>query len=375
VITKRTPADYAEALVPGPVVVRSWPDDKTFLGDSTDVASGLTYIGAREYEAGTGRFISVDPVLSAADGQSLNGYTYADNNPVTLSDPTGNEIGSRPNSCQYDLANCSKKVQKEVGYDPSTGLADPSKGTATTSSTGHTKKKSSGWGWLSSAVHTVVDYGTAVFSQPDVWIGGAETVGSMFLMGFGGDAVIGGGALCLTGIGCLAGAPAVAGGVGLIGVGAVGTADGIGRINDGLGTALREAEGDSGSASSSSGEFLNEAEKATDDEIYAAKKVASQGNRVVLRDPPADGGTRGVDTSDVLINGVQGDIYSPTSGNMDRISGAISKKRNQVDGGYVILNLKNSPVDAGDVKVDSLLNRVNSRPGSSSPLSGIFVIQ
>ncbi|GAA3976938.1 hypothetical protein GCM10022232_05600 [Streptomyces plumbiresistens] len=100
-----------------------------------------------------------------------------------------------------------------------------------------------------------------------------------------------------------------------------------------LGKALREAEGKSGSAGPKSGEFVNEAEKATPDEIYAAEKVASQGNRVVLRDPPADGGTRGVDTSDVLVNGIQGDIYSPTSGNMDRISGAVSKKRNQVDGG------------------------------------------
>ncbi|WP_411151129.1 hypothetical protein [Streptomyces sp. A30] len=96
---------------------------------------------------------------------------------------------------------------------------------------------------------------------------------------------------------------------------------------------------------------------------------------MVLRDPPADGGTRGVDTSDVLVNGIQGDIYSPTSGNMDRISGAVSKKRNQVDGGYVILNLKNSPVDASGVNIENLLNRVNSRPGMSPPLRGIFVIE
>ncbi|MFJ8143106.1 hypothetical protein [Streptomyces sp. NPDC096013] len=96
----------------------------------------------------------------------------------------------------------------------------------------------------------VVDYGTAIFSQPDVWRGGAETVASMILMGVGGDAVIGGGALCLTLVGCIVGAPAIAGGVTLVGVGAVGTADGIGRINDGLGKALREAKGDSASGSS-----------------------------------------------------------------------------------------------------------------------------
>ncbi|MFJ9362009.1 RHS repeat-associated core domain-containing protein [Streptomyces mirabilis] len=67
----------------------TWPDDKTFLGDSSDPTSGITYIGAREYDPNSGRFISVDPVLDTSDPQSLNGYTYADNNAVTDSDPTG----------------------------------------------------------------------------------------------------------------------------------------------------------------------------------------------------------------------------------------------------------------------------------------------
>ncbi|MFJ8795965.1 polymorphic toxin-type HINT domain-containing protein, partial [Streptomyces sp. NPDC102462] len=33
--------------------------------------------------------LSVDPILDTTDPQSLNGYTYADNNPTTHSDPTG----------------------------------------------------------------------------------------------------------------------------------------------------------------------------------------------------------------------------------------------------------------------------------------------
>ncbi|MGX9887002.1 RHS repeat-associated core domain-containing protein [Streptomyces sp. NPDC002276] len=67
----------------------TWPDDKAFLGATTDATTGLTQIGAREYDPTTGRFLSVDPVLSTSDAQSLNGYTYADNNPVSNSDPTG----------------------------------------------------------------------------------------------------------------------------------------------------------------------------------------------------------------------------------------------------------------------------------------------
>ena len=40
---------------------------------------------------------------TATDPQQINGYTYANNNPLTFSDPAGTEIGSKPNSCQYDL--------------------------------------------------------------------------------------------------------------------------------------------------------------------------------------------------------------------------------------------------------------------------------
>ncbi|MFE4752439.1 polymorphic toxin type 17 domain-containing protein [Streptomyces mirabilis] len=86
VVTKRYATPFGAPRSGG---TGTWPDDKTFLGDSTDPTSGITYIGAREYDPNSGRFISVDPVLDTSDSQSLNGYTYADNNPVTDSDPTG----------------------------------------------------------------------------------------------------------------------------------------------------------------------------------------------------------------------------------------------------------------------------------------------
>jgi RHS repeat-associated protein len=67
----------------------AWPDDKGFLGKPTDVGTGLTHVGAREYDPATGRLLSVDPVLAPDDHESLNGYAYANNTPVTKSDPTG----------------------------------------------------------------------------------------------------------------------------------------------------------------------------------------------------------------------------------------------------------------------------------------------
>ncbi|MEU6371825.1 polymorphic toxin-type HINT domain-containing protein [Streptomyces sp. NPDC046909] len=66
-----------------------WPDDKGFLGQTRDATTGLTHIGAREYDSSIGQFISVDPLLDPSDDQSLNGYSYAGNNPVTFSDPSG----------------------------------------------------------------------------------------------------------------------------------------------------------------------------------------------------------------------------------------------------------------------------------------------
>jgi hypothetical protein len=45
-------------------------------------------ISARSYEPTTGRFISLDPVLSSGDPRSWNGYAYANNSPSTSSDPS-----------------------------------------------------------------------------------------------------------------------------------------------------------------------------------------------------------------------------------------------------------------------------------------------
>ncbi|MET9670630.1 polymorphic toxin-type HINT domain-containing protein [Streptomyces sp. NPDC006475] len=66
-----------------------WVDDKGFLNKPVDTSTGLTHIGAREYEAENGRFITADPILDLTSSQQINGYAYANNNPVTQSDPTG----------------------------------------------------------------------------------------------------------------------------------------------------------------------------------------------------------------------------------------------------------------------------------------------
>ncbi|MER6826634.1 RHS repeat-associated core domain-containing protein [Streptosporangium sp. NPDC000563] len=72
----------------------AWPSEKGFVGGTVDSSTGLTHLGAREYDPATGRFISVDPIIDPQDPQQMNGYAYANNNPVTFTDPDGKFWGS-----------------------------------------------------------------------------------------------------------------------------------------------------------------------------------------------------------------------------------------------------------------------------------------
>jgi RHS repeat-associated protein len=60
-----------------------------FVGGEMNESTGLTRLGAREYDPVLGRFISVDPIIDHADPQQLNPYAYSNNNPASMSDPTG----------------------------------------------------------------------------------------------------------------------------------------------------------------------------------------------------------------------------------------------------------------------------------------------
>ncbi|MFE0271759.1 ricin-type beta-trefoil lectin domain protein [Streptomyces sp. NPDC058992] len=62
---------------------------KGFLGQTRDDASGFQPLGARLYDPVVGRFLSADPLLDLNDPLQANGYAYAQNNPVSYSDPTG----------------------------------------------------------------------------------------------------------------------------------------------------------------------------------------------------------------------------------------------------------------------------------------------
>ncbi|MFI7298950.1 RHS repeat-associated core domain-containing protein [Streptomyces sp. NPDC050121] len=63
--------------------------NRGFLNQPLDETTGLNLLGARNYDAVTGRFLSPDPVFQAGDPNQMGGYTYAADNPASSSDPSG----------------------------------------------------------------------------------------------------------------------------------------------------------------------------------------------------------------------------------------------------------------------------------------------
>ncbi len=60
-----------------------------YTGHEMDDETGLINMRAREYDPVLGRFMSSDTIVESSFGQGLNRYTYVQNNPLSLTDPTG----------------------------------------------------------------------------------------------------------------------------------------------------------------------------------------------------------------------------------------------------------------------------------------------
>ncbi|WP_327587297.1 type IV secretion protein Rhs [Nonomuraea sp. NBC_00507] len=107
----------------------SWPTTKGFVGGRTD-PTGLTHLGAREYDANLGRFISDDPISDQSDPQQLHGYAYSHNNPTSYSDPSGLK-DIEGDECAY--GGCGS-----MPVDPTNSSGSGTGGTTTTGCIGKT---------------------------------------------------------------------------------------------------------------------------------------------------------------------------------------------------------------------------------------------
>ncbi|MFD0372866.1 polymorphic toxin-type HINT domain-containing protein [Streptomyces sp. NPDC127114] len=174
--------------------IGTWPTDRGFLDKTADKITGLTHIGAREYDPSIGQFISVDPALVVDQHQSLNGYAYANNTPVTSSDSTGLWLddgwghaepggplgghesstpgqpvgGTGPGGCYY---NCPKKGN---GGTSSTGDSGDT-GTVTYDTSTSTPVDQVFYGLIRNAPDTASYFGW--LADGDCWNGGAGAPG------------------------------------------------------------------------------------------------------------------------------------------------------------------------------------------------------
>ena len=99
-------------------------------------------------------------------------------------------------------------------------------------------------------------------------------------------------------------------------------------------------------------EIISGKEPFSQSELNAARYMAEQGHDVVLRPPVGtrvDGGT-----SDLLVNGINYDVYTPKTSNVSRIVGGIAGKNSQTTG--VVLDLSQTTVTADDLT--NVLQRV-----------------
>ncbi|MEU8470166.1 RHS repeat-associated core domain-containing protein [Streptomyces sp. NPDC029006] len=251
----------------------SWPDDKAFLGKPADDTTGLTHVGAREYDPLIGQFTSVDPLLTVDQHQSLNGYSYANNTPVTSSDPTGEAVCMQDGICggTKSVEEWEKKHGREYGdgrLGGSTGTSHTSStGTSHTSSTGHTSSsggsdtgtryscKYSGPGESCVPVTGPTDsetyvsnYVASLAKDVNFWGGVFQTLGGAFIDTLGGGTLGAGVTMCGTGVLCPGGAPVIALGSGMLALGTPMMSSGA----DKLGKAFREADGAASSAGANS---------------------------------------------------------------------------------------------------------------------------
>ncbi|WP_051803121.1 RHS repeat-associated core domain-containing protein [Actinocatenispora sera] len=93
----------------------TWPGTHGFIAGVDDPATGLVHLGAREYDPDLGRFISPDPIVDVTDAQQANGYAYANDSPVSNTDPSGTRAAALHNG-----GYCGKKCRR-TEVDPDWG--------------------------------------------------------------------------------------------------------------------------------------------------------------------------------------------------------------------------------------------------------------
>ncbi|WP_394821727.1 toxin TcdB middle/N-terminal domain-containing protein [Pendulispora albinea] len=339
---------------------QTFREDYRFTGKEDDIGVGLTYFGYRYYVAALGQWASADPLTVHGLGSDLNPYAYVAGSPQKLVDPNGLEF------CEicYQAGNGGGPL---MGWDPfGSPFRDAMKP--------FYERPGGIKGYLVARVPTGAgetdppdligfrikeyDYITAItVPNEDCPPGDAcmDTVGTMVQRVKEVEPIY----------------DAMRNGAGNRGWQDAGAGNREKRELSRSDWARRAAwdrtkrhlassmssggaipiGGVFAAAEQTAARLVIQSATATDAELTAASQVAKMGRgSVVIRDP-----IPGRATSDLLIEGAPYDIYSPTTGNANRIISAIANKNSQATG--IVLDLRASPVDVG--QLGNILGRVN----------------
>jgi RHS repeat-associated protein len=339
------------------------------LDISPDAANPLYEFSARFYAPALGTFTQLDTYPGdAASVLSLNRYLYAGANPWTLIDPSGHKWEQGPggdggSGCTWP---CTSSPAPQKSTDPVWGANRRSAGVGTS----HNADV-----WVhhltTGELHSC---GNACVAPTWVYAAAGATDAALpaFAAGaaFAGFCALTGGAACaVAGLSlAVASAPATVdtiafatnpstspedrmyawGGLG----GSV--AFGLGGYKAGAGMRGAFAPRPPAVANrSTAGSLEIRGRGFSESEMGSAQILAGRGYSVVLRQ--ASGTQR---MSDVLLDGIAYDIYTPTTPNVAAVVSAVASKGNQVAGGGVVIDVSRTSLTATDLI--GILSRVRN---------------
>jgi len=87
----------------------------TFTGEQLDTVTGLYHLRARDYDPGSGRFITMDPRAASITDPYVTAYAYVRDNPCGTVDPSG-LAGESPGKSSEDEARCNKAAVSAAAF-------------------------------------------------------------------------------------------------------------------------------------------------------------------------------------------------------------------------------------------------------------------
>jgi RHS repeat-associated protein len=116
---KRRTAGWAHGMdIPTAWQINTTETDKGYTGQESLDAVQLVDYNARLYDPALGRFLSVDPLIAhPGSTQSINPYSYVENNPLNKTDPTGeaDQCADSDDSCNPPPATKPKPKPTATG--------------------------------------------------------------------------------------------------------------------------------------------------------------------------------------------------------------------------------------------------------------------